>query len=645
MMPVVLVVDDTEAARYAARRTLEKAGFEVREAATGAQALAEAARLPDVIVLDINLPDISGLEVCRRIKADPALRSTPVLHLTAAFGSSEDRAQALDAGADAYLTQPVEPIVLVATLRALLRAREAEASAQRLTQLWQGTFDAIGDAVALLDGDGNFARCNAAMARLMGEPAAALVGRSGLPAVPGAQEPPGGWPLWRAAASGQRESVEVEVGGRCYEVVADPMLGEDGAVTGTVRTVKDVTERKETERRLAALLASEQAARAEAEHVNRLKDEFLATLSHELRTPLNAIVGWAQLLRQGLSDEATTRRAIEVIGRNARVQEQLISDILDVSRIVAGKLRLDLRPMDLAEVVAQALETVRPAAVAKNVTLEAHLGAAEVPLMGDPSRLQQVVWNLLSNAIKFTSRGGHAGVRLETSGGAARITVTDDGPGIDPEFLPHVFERFRQADASSTRRHGGLGLGLAIVHHLVELHGGFAHAQNGAERGAVFEITLPLRTAALAGPGLQPAVAERLADTAPSLAGTTVLVVDDDMDARALLTFALERCGARVLVADSAESALALLQQARPHVLLADIEMPRQDGYTLIRRVRALPASAGGTTPAAALTAYAGAHDRDRALQAGFQMHLAKPIDPAELAIVVAGLTQAVAHD
>jgi signal transduction histidine kinase/CheY-like chemotaxis protein len=445
-------------------------------------------------------------------------------------------------------------------------------------------------------------------------------------------------------ASRERERVEVEAGGRWYEVVADPMLGDDGEVTAVVRTVKDVTDRRDTERRMTALLASEQAARAEAEHVNRLKDEFLATLSHELRTPLNAIVGWAQILRQGLSDEATVRRAIEVIGRNARVQEQLISDILDVSRIVAGKLRLEPRPMDLAEVVAHAMETVRPAAVAKDVALEAHLDGP-VPIVGDPARLQQVVLNLLSNAIKFTPRGGHARLRLEADGAAARITVTDDGAGIDAGFLPHVFERFRQADASSTRRHGGLGLGLAIVRHLVELHGGSVLARNAEGAGAQFEVTLPLRAPAPGDAVLLPAVADHpgAQEATPSLAGTIVLVVDDDVDARALIAFVLQRAGARVLVANSAASALELLERERPHVLLADIEMPGQDGYTLIRRVRALDPSAGGAIPAAALTAYAGAHDRVRALQAGFQMHLAKPVDPAELAIVVAGLTQTVA--
>jgi signal transduction histidine kinase/ActR/RegA family two-component response regulator len=425
-------------------------------------------------------------------------------------------------------------------------------------------------------------------------------------------------------------------------VVADPVVVEDGSVTAVVRTVKDVTEHKDTERRMAELLAREQSARAEAEHVNQLKDEFLATLSHELRTPLNAIVGWAQLLMQGLSDEATTRRAIEVIARNARVQEQLISDILDVSRIVAGKLRLEPRPMDLADVVTQALETVRPAAAARDVALDSQLDAREVPIVGDPSRLQQVVWNLLSNAIKFTPRGGHVRVHLQAEASTVCVTVEDDGPGIDAQFLPHVFERFRQADASSTRRHGGLGLGLAIVRHLVELHGGSVHVHNAAGGGAVFEIRLPLRSTLAVEAVLLPGAGERpLPAPSPSLSGTTVLVVDDDADARSLLTFVLERQGARVVSAANADAGAELLERERPHVLLADIEMPREDGYAFIRRVRALAESAGGGTPAAALTAYAGAHDRARALQAGFQMHLAKPIDPAELVIVVAGLTQA----
>jgi PAS domain S-box-containing protein len=642
---VVLVVDDTEAARYAARRALERSGFEVWEAATGAEALQKAARVPDAVVLDINLPDMSGLEVCRRIKNDPATRSVPVLHLTAAFGTSEDRATALDGGADAYLTQPVEPVVLVATVRALVRAREAEASARQLTALWQSTFDAIADGVALLDREGRFLRCNAAMARLMGRPAESLIGEMGVPALPEAAEPEGGWPVWRSLQTRTRERVEVEARDRCYELVADPVPADDGPVSAVVCTVKDITERRNTERQVAELLAREQSARAEAEHVNQLKDEFLATLSHELRTPLNAIVGWAQLLMQGLTDEATTRRAIEVIARNARVQEQLISDILDVSRIVAGKLRLEPRPMDLAEVVTQALETVRPAATAKGVALEAHLEAHDVPIVGDPSRLQQVVWNLLSNAIKFTPRGGHTRVRVQTEAATACITVEDDGPGIEPEFLPHVFERFRQADASSTRRHGGLGLGLAIVRHLVELHGGSVHVHNRAGAGAVFEIRLPLRGTLAVEAVLLPAAGERpLAEAGPSLDGTTVLVVDDDADARSLLAFVLERQGARVLTAGSADAAVGLLARERPQVLLADIEMPHEDGYAFIRRIRALPEAAGGRTPAAALTAYAGAHDRARALQAGFQMHLAKPIDPSELVIMVAGLTQAVAQ-
>ncbi|HET8646317.1 MAG TPA: HAMP domain-containing sensor histidine kinase, partial [Vicinamibacteria bacterium] len=328
---------------------------------------------------------------------------------------------------------------------------------------------------------------------LLGRPPADLAGQPGVPAEPGAAEPDGGWPGARAMASRTRERADVEVEGRCYEVVADPVLGDDGEVSALVRTVKDVTEQRESARRTAELLAREKAARAEAEHVNRLKDEFLATLSHELRTPLNAIVGWAQLLRHGASDEATLRRAIDVIARNARVQEQLISDILDVSRIVAGKLRLEPLPVDLAEVITQAVETVRPAAEAKGIAVDAERERSALWTVGDPSRLQQVVWNLLSNAIKFTPRGGHVRVRLRAGGSDACISVADDGPGIAPEFLAHVFERFRQADASSTRQHGGLGLGLGIVKHLVELHGGTVRAESAGEgRGSTFVVSLPV---------------------------------------------------------------------------------------------------------------------------------------------------------
>jgi PAS domain S-box-containing protein len=644
-MSLILSVDDDDAARYTTSRVLRQAGFQVQEAASGAEALAFARRVPDLVLLDIRLPDMSGLEVCRRLKQDPATAAIPILHLTATYGASSDQAAALEGGADAYLTQPVEPTVLVATIKALLRIREAEARARRVTMWWQSTFDALGEGVALLDREARYVRCNVAMARLMNQSAEALVGQSAVPALPGAAEPPDGWPAVRAVQSRKRESCELVMNDRWFEVVADPVMDEAGAVTAVVRTVKDITDRKKTEARVAELLARAQAAWAEAEQANRLKDEFLATLSHELRTPLNAIIGWAHVLRAGEASPETTTRAMEAIARNAHLQGQLISDILDVSRIIAGKLRLDLRPTDLADVIAQAVETVRPAADAKGIRLESLLDPAAESITGDPSRLQQVVWNLLSNAIKFTPSEGRVQVRLGRLDNAVRITVEDNGPGMDPSFLPYAFERFRQADASKTRRHKGLGLGLAIVRHLVEMHGGTVTAANREDGpGALFQVMLPRRLVAEEVPKPEP---ERSAvsaeeptwlEAAPSLAGITVLVVDDEADARGLLEYVLSRCGARVIIAASAEEALESLRRHRPDVLLADVEMPVEDGYALIRRVRDLPAEAGGVTPAAALTAYAGAQDRIEALRSGFQFHVAKPVQPAELATVVATL-------
>jgi PAS domain S-box-containing protein len=386
----------------------------------------------------------------------------------------------------------------------------------------------------------------------------------------------------------------------------------------------------------AALVADNARLYREAQEANRMKDEFLATLSHELRTPLNAIVGWTKLLQGGQLDEPTRARAVDTIDRNARAQTQLIEDILDVSRIVAGKLNLDVRAVDLPALVEGALDSVRHAADAKGVRLVAEIDRGVGPFEGDPGRLQQVAWNLLSNAIKFTPRGGQVVARLRPAGDHVELVVQDDGMGIKPEFLPHVFERFRQADSSSTRPHGGLGLGLAIVRHLVELHGGSVGVTSEGEgKGATFTVRLPLRDAPLLTetPHRMPAAAPL-----PQLSGVSVLVVEDEADARELIRTVLEQLGAGVIAASTAEEALAALDGQRLDVLLSDIEMPGMDGYELMRRVRERPADRGGRIPAAALTAYARPEDRAAALRAGYQLHVAKPVQPAALAAVVSSL-------
>jgi signal transduction histidine kinase len=393
--------------------------------------------------------------------------------------------------------------------------------------------------------------------------------------------------------------------------------------------------RAETERE--QILLREQAARAEAEAANRVKDEFLSTLSHELRTPLTSIIGWTNLIRAGQVKGEVQAQALETIERNAKIQSRLIDDLLDLSRIISGKLMLDTREIDLASVVSNSVEVVRPAAAAKGIalTFERGTGAA---ISGDSARLQQVAWNLLSNAVKFTPEGGRVCARLEREGARVRLTVSDTGKGMQAEFLPHVFDRFRQADSATTRAYGGLGLGLAIVRHLVELHGGTVHADSAGEgRGSTFSVTFPLASAAACEcAGEQraaTAACEVIAQGRPfeSLSGVRVLVVDDEYDTRQLISTVIAQSGAEVTACASAVEALETLKRWQPHILMSDIGMPGEDGYSLIRQVRALPAEHGGRTPAAALTAYARDEDRGRALAAGYQIHIAKPFNAHEL--------------
>jgi PAS domain S-box-containing protein len=441
---------------------------------------------------------------------------------------------------------------------------------------------------------------------------------------------------WRASLeTGEPFEMEFPLKGadgafRWFLTRVNPLRDSQGRIMRWFGTNTDVDEQRRTAEELR--------------EANRLKDEFLATVSHELRTPLTAILGWAHLLRAGQLDKKSGAGAVETIERNARAQVQLIDDLLDVSRIITGKLRLDVRQVDPGSFIEPAIEALRPAAEAKDVRIQKVMDTGVVSVAGDPARLQQVVWNLLSNAIKFTPKGGKVQVRLERINSHLEIVVSDTGAGIKAEFLPHVFERFRQADQKTTRQHGGLGLGLAIVRHIVELHGGTVEADSqGENQGATFVVKLPIvpvyRRDNLAERG-HPAAR----DTLPSyecperLEGLKVLVVDDEVDTRELFKVGIGQCGAEVVTAGSAREALEAIAEEIPDLLISDIGMPDEDGYELIRKVRALPAVRGGKIPAIALTAYARTEDRLRALRAGYQMHISKPVELAELVAVMASL-------
>jgi PAS domain S-box-containing protein len=437
-------------------------------------------------------------------------------------------------------------------------------------------------------------------------------------------------------AEGRDAIWETAEGAKHFQFRATIARDDDGHTHGMLIVGTDITKRKLTEVEL-------ERAKRDAEAASRAKEDFLAVLSHELRTHLNAVYGWARMLRSGQLQAEAAERALDVIVRNANAQVQLIDDLLDMSRIIAGKMRLDVRPVDLEAVIRAAIDAVRPAADSKEIRLQCVLDPRAVGITGDPDRLQQVVWNLLINAVKFTPRCGRVQVHLQRTNSHIEIVVSDTGQGISEDQLPHLFKRFHQADSTSTRSHTGLGLGLALVRHLVELHGGQVTAHSPGEgQGATFTVELPVAIAhrekereARVHPTARAAL---LSAAGPSLSGLRVLVVDDDRDSLDLVHTILVSLGAEVRECASASAGLKIVQEWRPHVLISDIEMPGEDGYTFIRKVRALDVTEGGKTPALALTAYGRVEDRLRTLSAGCNMHVPKPVDPAELGVIVASL-------
>ncbi|HET9853701.1 MAG TPA: ATP-binding protein, partial [Methylomirabilota bacterium] len=437
----------------------------------------------------------------------------------------------------------------------------------------------------------------------------------------------------RRAKDGRRVEISLTV---------SPVRNAAGRIVGASKVGRDISERRHLERERQVLLERERQARSDAEALNRSKDQFLATLSHELRTPLNAIYGWARILDAGRLDEAATRRATGAILRNAAAQVQLIEDVFDVSRVITGNMRLDVRPLHVAAVMEAALDTVRPTAAAKGVHVERIFDPRVGALMGDPARLQQVAWNLLMNAVKFTPRDGRVELHLRLAGELVEIVVSDTGEGIAPEHMPRIFQRFAQADSSSTRRHAGLGIGLALVRHLVELHGGTVSAASaGLGRGATFTVTLPrIVVPALPAPAARENAGEPASEQAKpvSLRDLRVLVVDDDADGLELAALVLVNAGAEVRASPSPAAAMAVLEDWPADVLVTDLEMPGEDGMSLLRRARCVMTLRGRRLPGLALTAYGRPEDRLRALAAGFNLHLGKPVSPAELVLAVASL-------
>ncbi len=539
-----------------------------------------------------------------------------------------------------------------AVVRDLTRRKQAEAALRESEKRFRNIFNQQFQFMAILSPEGVLVDVNELPLRAAGVTREQVLGRLfwETPWWEGLQEMQAGWParLESAARSDgpvfSEDLYRAADGTRVAEASVTAVKDAARRVEFFIVQASDITERKRLEDERERLLS-------EAQESNRLKDEFLATLSHELRTPLTAILGWAHLLRGGRLQGEGAARALETIERNARAQSQLIDDLLDVSRIITGKLRLELTPVGPDSFIDPALEAVRPAAEAKGVRLRKVIDTGVSALVGDSARLQQVVWNLLSNAVKFTPRGGSVEVRLERVDSRVEIAVADTGAGIAAEFLPHVFERFRQADQTTSRRHGGLGLGLSIVRHLVELHGGSVRADSAGEgAGSTFTVTLPVASIhrtdeAAEGRAHAEAGAEPHGHECPErLDGLRVLVVDDERDARELLAAGLGQCGAEVTTVSSAGEALEALAGAKFDALVSDIGMPGEDGYSFIGRLRALPPEAGGRTPAVALTAYARVEDRLRAMRAGFDMHVSKPVELTELVVIIANLVRRGGH-
>ncbi|MEH2162049.1 MAG: response regulator [Nostoc sp.] len=661
----ILLVDDKLENLLALEAILEKLGENLVRATSGEEALRCLLHQDfAVILLDVQMPGMDGFETATLIRNRGRSRHTPIIFLTAFSTSDQMLFKGYALGAVDYLLKPLDPNILTSKVTVFVELfKKTEAVKQQAAQLVAvnaelrqseerlrslSTCSPVG--IFEIDTEGGCRYTNPRYQIICGLKPAESLQKIWLESVhpEDRERAVASWSNYICEGGDYSEEFRFQtVHGivRWVQVRSSPMLSSQGELLGYVGTLEDITERKQAEE-VRAQVIREQTARQEAEAANRMKDEFLAVLSHELRTPLTSMLGWSKILRSKKLDEKATSRALEAIERNAISQMQLIEDILDVSRIIRGQLRLNVSAVNLISVMEAALEAVRPLAEPKEIQLTTVLDTSVGSVYGDPARLQQIVWNLLTNGIKFTPKGGRVEVHLSVVSGEeqqttqqyAQIQVIDTGIGISSEFLPKVFDRFRQADSTTTRSHNGLGLGLAIVRHLVELHKGtiFAHSL-GSGQGATFTVNLPLLQNR-ANRVNRETTGEISSVVSTPLAGLRVLVVDDEADTRNFLSFMFEEYGAFATAVASVDEALAILQQAKTDVLISDIGMSEQDGYTLIRKLRSLEPERGGCIPAIALTAYTREEDRLEALSAGFQQHLSKPIDPTKLIAMVASV-------
>ncbi|WP_256856733.1 response regulator [Variovorax sp. KK3] len=636
----ILVVDDHPATRYSTSRTLRAAGFPTQEASTGREALARAVDGMSAVVLDVHLPDVDGFEVCRTLRADPRTENLPVVHLSATFVQDHDKVAGLDAGADAYLVHPAEPAVLVATLQALIRARSAEDRLRQSESRFRAIYNQVPNGMALLDAAGRFEDVNPALATLLGRTREELVGQALAEfAAPDSREDVR---RFMQHAEGQGASTDVvwrsefslmhRSGAEVPLAWSLSPLEEPGLL---VAVAIDISTRVALERARQEVLEREQAARAMAERHSRTKDDFVAVLSHELRTPLNAISGWVHILQKYGSRPELMGKALDAIARSVTAQSRIISDILDVSRVNAGKLRLHREWVDPVDLTHDSIDGLKEDIASRSLDVQlAEEGEARVSAWLDPTRFQQVVWNLLSNAIKFSSAGGVVNVVLSRSGPTLTLSVQDHGKGIAADFVPHLFDRFTQSDAPDNRMHGGLGLGLSIVKRLAELHGGSVEAfSEGEGKGATLVARFDVaREGVPVGADATTAPTGREEDDADPMAspltGMDVLVVEDSADAAEMLDVVLHEAGAQVRVVADFDAAIGALAQRWPQLLVSDIGLPGRDGYELVREVRRIESEQGrAATRCVALTAFSRPQDAERALDAGFDAHLSKPLD------------------